>query len=101
MIGTAYNSTLVFSKHGDQIPLTDGQAEAYDTELRNFTMEQPLKSSTNTDEEIWAFPLSSWAYYHKLRQIQWIVQMGFELDIYQVDELAGTYWYVLPANVRE
>ena len=25
--------------------------------------------------------------------MEWIVQMGFELDIYQVDELAGMYWY--------
>ena len=26
--------------------------------------------------------------------MEWIVQMGFELDIYQTDELAGMYWYV-------
>lgn len=25
--------------------------------------------------------------------MEWIVQMGFELAIYQVDELAGMYWY--------
>ncbi len=30
--------------------------------------------------------------------MEWIVQLGFELDIYQVDELAGMYWYVLPVN---
>lgn len=78
----------------------DRQAEVYDTELRKFTKEQPLKDSKDTNEEIWAFPMSSWAYYHKLRQIEWIVQMGFELDIYQVDELAGMYWYVLPSDAR-
>lgn len=76
------------------------QAEAYDIELRKFTKEQPLKDSKDANEEIWAFPMSSWAYYHKLRQIEWIVQMGFELDIYQVDELAGMYWYVISSDVR-
>ena len=43
-------------------------------------------------QEVWSFPLSSWAYYQKLRQMEWIVQMGFELDIYQPGELAGMYW---------
>jgi hypothetical protein len=70
------------------------EAEGVDTDLRNFTKEQPMKDSQTSSEEIWAFPLSSWAYYHKLRQMEWIVQMGFELDIYQVDELAGMYWYL-------
>ena len=48
----------------------------------------------NTSEDLWAFPFSSWAYYHKLQQMEWIVQMGFELDVYQIDELGGMYWYV-------
>lgn len=26
--------------------------------------------------------------------MEWIVQLGFELDIYQIEELAGMYWYV-------
>lgn len=31
--------------------------------------------------------------------MEWIVQLGFELDVYQVDELAGMYWYaVLPVT---
>ncbi|KAH9893729.1 Mak10-domain-containing protein [Xylariomycetidae sp. FL2044] len=42
----------------------------------------------------YSLPLSSWAYLYKLRQMEWIVQLGFELDIYQVDELAGMYWYL-------
>lgn len=69
------------------------EAEGTDTELRNFTKEEAIKDQAS-NEEIWRFPLSSWAYYQKLRQIEWIVQMGFELDIYQVDELAGMYWYL-------
>lgn len=42
----------------------------------------------------YSLPLSSWAYLYKLRQMEWIVQLGFELSIYQVDELAGMYWYL-------
>ena len=61
-----------------------------DTELRKYTKEAPMRESK---EEIWAFPLSSWTYYHKLLQMEWIVQMGFELNIYELDELGGMYWY--------
>lgn len=63
-------------------------------ELRYFTKEEPIKEVQNSSEEIWSFPLSSWAYYHKLHQMEWIVQLGFELEIYQTSELAGMYWYV-------
>ncbi|KAL9614381.1 MAG: hypothetical protein Q9167_001110 [Letrouitia subvulpina] len=69
------------------------EAENLDAELRQFTMEEPIRDLTTSDE-IWSFPLSSWAYYHKLNQMQWIVQMGLELDIYENDELASMYWYL-------
>ncbi|KAI1820877.1 Mak10-domain-containing protein [Xylaria intraflava] len=36
-------------------------------------------------------PLSSWVYVYKLRQMEWIVQLGFELNVYQPDELVGLY----------
>ena len=39
-------------------------------------------------------PLSSWAFLYKIRLMEWIVQLGFELQIYQPDELAGMYWYL-------
>src|SRR6186713_20932 len=44
--------------------------------------------------ESWSFPLSSWAYNIKLRQMQLVLQLGFELQIYQRDEIPGIYWYV-------
>lgn len=69
-------------------------AEGIDTELRRYTKEEPIRGLSAPNEEIWSFPLSSWAYYYKLRQMEWIVQMGFELEIYQLDELAGMYWYL-------
>ena len=70
------------------------KAEDIDTELRPYTMEEPIIDSRLSDEPIFSFPLSSWAYYHKLHQMEWIAQLGFELDVYQADELAGMYWYV-------
>lgn len=66
-------------------------AENTDIELRKYANEEPIRDG---DEVIWSFPLSSWAYYHKLQQLEWIVQMGFELDVYKVDELGGMYWYL-------
>jgi len=68
------------------------QAENLDVELREYTEETPIIDPETSGEELWSFPLSSWTYYHKLRQMEWIVQMGFELDINRLDELAGMYW---------
>ena len=47
-----------------------------------------------SDNLLLSMPLSSWLYCYKLRQMAWIVQLGFELDIYLPDEMAGMYWYV-------
>ncbi|KAL9040205.1 MAG: hypothetical protein Q9180_002050 [Flavoplaca navasiana] len=70
----------------------DLEAENLDVELRKYTGEKPLTDGSPSGPEIWSFPLSSWAYYYKLRQMEWIVQLGFELDIYQNDELSSMYW---------
>lgn len=67
--------------------------EELDIELRQFTMEQPVVDRTISRAPVYAFPLSSWAYFHKLRLMELIVQMGFELSIYQPEELASMYWY--------
>ncbi|RWA09933.1 hypothetical protein EKO27_g5156 [Xylaria grammica] len=45
-------------------------------------------------EESTYLPLSTWTHLMKLRQMEWIVQLGFELRIYQPDELAGMYHYL-------
>ncbi|KAL9579739.1 MAG: hypothetical protein Q9212_004928 [Teloschistes hypoglaucus] len=71
-----------------------GDAESLDVELRKYTGEKPLIDGEDTAAEVWSFPLSSWAYYYKLRQMEWIIQMGFELRVYQNDELSGMYWYL-------
>lgn len=43
---------------------------------------------------MFAFPLSSWVYHQKLQLMTWIIQFGFELDVYQGHELGGMYWYL-------
>jgi hypothetical protein len=69
-------------------------AEELDQDLRQYTHEAPIVDPEISNEPIYSFPLSSWAYFYKLRQMEWIVQMGFELEVYQPDELASMYWYL-------
>jgi hypothetical protein len=45
-------------------------------------------------EPTYSYPLSSWAYHQKLRQIRLVIQLGFELSIYSPEELPGMYWYL-------
>ncbi|CAG8984186.1 hypothetical protein HYALB_00004169 [Hymenoscyphus albidus] len=69
-------------------------AEEMDVDLRQYTREESINDPDISSEPIYSFPLSSWAYFYKLRQMEWLVQMGFELEIYQSDELATMYWYL-------
>lgn len=72
--------------------ILQGDVEEIDCLLQVCLEEQPY---TNQLGHIgYSLPLSSWAYLYKLRQMEWIVQLGFELSIYQPDELAGMYWYL-------
>ncbi|KAK9243994.1 Mak10 subunit, NatC N-terminal acetyltransferase-domain-containing protein [Lipomyces tetrasporus] len=45
------------------------------------------------EEGLRALPLSSWVYFRKLQIMVWIVFMGFELDIYRLDEWPLMLWY--------
>lgn len=75
-----------------------GDAEELDQMLQAKTQEllaKGLQFSPNTipvEENAWS--LSAWTYLYKLRQMEWIVQLGFELEVYQPDEFAGMYWYL-------
>lgn len=69
-------------------------AEEIDQIIQVKTKERPLHLSSDTAAETYALPLSSWTYFYKLRQMEWIVQFGFELEVYQPDELVGMYWYL-------
>lgn len=73
-----------------------GEAEQLDQTLSQLTGEEPSMISLpgNAPAPMLSLPLSSWACLHKLRLMNWIVQLGFELDVYQNDELASMYWYL-------
>ncbi|KAL8397561.1 hypothetical protein RB594_004318 [Gaeumannomyces avenae] len=67
-------------------------AEEVDQLLQVQLDEKPMVSQSS--EPAYSLPLSSWAYLYKLRLMEWIVQLGFELEVYQPDELGGMYWYL-------
>ncbi|OLN92018.1 N-alpha-acetyltransferase 35, NatC auxiliary subunit [Colletotrichum chlorophyti] len=70
-------------------------AEDIDQILQHHVNERPLVyQSASGPVETFSLPLSSWAYLYKVKQMEWIVQLGFELEVYQPDELAGMYWYL-------
>ena len=71
-------------------------AEEIDQLLQVQLEEKPMVPETlgSGSEPAYSLPLSSWAYLYKLRLMEWIVQLGFELEVYQMDELAGMYWYL-------
>ncbi|KAJ4350984.1 N-alpha-acetyltransferase, non-catalitic subunit, partial [Neurospora sp. IMI 360204] len=71
-------------------------AEDIDQLLQIQIDEKPLAYQSQTtltlgSEPGYSLPLSSWAYLYKLRLMEWIVQLGFELEVYAPDELAGMY----------
>ncbi|KAK4095167.1 hypothetical protein PCL_09195 [Purpureocillium lilacinum] len=73
------------------------EAEEIDQILQVKTKEKPMvhqPSMSAPPVESYALSLSSWTYLYKLRQMEWIVQLGFELEVYQPDELGGMYWYL-------
>lgn len=48
------------------------------------------QSSANTIPR----PLETWVQQQKIRIMEWVVLLGFELDIYLPDEYASMYWYL-------
>ncbi|KOS22960.1 N-alpha-acetyltransferase [Escovopsis weberi] len=72
-------------------------AEEIDQSIQAQTKEHPVMHQASfggAPVEAFSLPLSSWTYLYKVRQMEWIVQLGFELEVYQPDELAGMYWYL-------
>ncbi|KAG9681025.1 Mak10-domain-containing protein, partial [Aureobasidium melanogenum] len=40
------------------------------------------------------YPLAAWTYFHKLRVMEWSLQLGFELEVYQDAEMAYLYRFL-------
>ncbi|KAF2836886.1 Mak10-domain-containing protein [Patellaria atrata CBS 101060] len=58
------------------------ECEVFDEDLRQVAPEMQIS------------PLSLWSYHQKLRQMEWVTQLGFEQDVYLPDELGGMYWWL-------
>lgn len=71
-------------------------AEDIDQIMQNQTQERPvmMQAIDGSPIETFALPLSSWAFLYKIKQMELIVQLGFELEVYQPDEHGGMYWYL-------
>lgn len=69
------------------------EAEEMDGYLQTLTSETPLSYGPSEDPAF-AYSLSSWIYHHKLMHLRLLIQMGFELDIYESAEYVDMYWYL-------
>ncbi|SCU89903.1 LAFA_0E21770g1_1 [Lachancea sp. 'fantastica'] len=63
------------------------QIETYELELEAHTIKDML------DEENSLMPMTTWAFYMKLRAMSDFVLMGFELDVYRPWEFFSMFWY--------
>lgn len=73
--------------------LVQQEAEEIDGSLLERLKETPMPNNDGSPPS-YALPLSSWAYYYKCRVMEWILQLGFELEIYQAHEMAGMYYFL-------
>lgn len=67
--------------------------------IQNWNSLQELTEPLDEDlhelaPDVLEYPLSRWILHHKLQQMEWIVLLGFEQDVYLPDELAGMYWWL-------
>lgn len=67
--------------------------------LHPGSLQQAAPSDPDDDEQhtgppAFHLPLSSWTHLYKVKIMEWMVQLGFELEIYQPNEMAGMYWYL-------
>lgn len=69
-------------------------AEEVDVVLASEMNEPAMAWPRPTSPPSHSLSLSSWAYLYKLKLMEWIVQLGFELDVYAPDELGGMYLYL-------
>jgi hypothetical protein len=73
------------------VSILDGlQAEAENADAQLHE----LSGNASSSPQDHFYPLAAWAYFHKLRVIEWSVQLGFELEVYQHQELAHMYRFL-------
>ncbi|KAL2759451.1 hypothetical protein ACRALDRAFT_1074260 [Sodiomyces alcalophilus JCM 7366] len=72
-------------------------ADNMDQVLQHQTGEEPTTPRKLPDGSTimtYARPLWSWVFLYKLKLMEWIVLLGFELEVYQPDELPGMYYFL-------
>lgn len=64
-------------------------------------LDAKLKAAHNSsDPQRLDSPLFRYSYISKLRVMEWIIQLGFELEVYLPDEYAGMYWLLSSVSKR-
>ena len=74
----------------DQI---QADAEETDALVQELAAEEPARYP-DQGTLTYQYPLSSWVYHYKLVQMELLIQMGFELRVYAVEEMYQMYWYL-------
>lgn len=68
------------------------EAELIDSDIHSISKSAQFKFAGSGPLQF--YPLAAWAYFHKLRVMEWVVQLGFELEVYLPDEFAGMYCFL-------
>lgn len=71
----------------------EGDVERVESHIKN-SLPAVTEMGLYPSEDPWHWPLRDWVHSFKMRQLDWIVKLGFELRIYQNAELAGMYRYL-------
>lgn len=66
------------------------EAEFLDADLHAINNSAPYHFAGGM-EPLQFYPLAAWVYFHKLLIMEWMLGLGFEMDVYLPDELAGMY----------
>lgn len=85
------------------------EAEMADGDIHNIAAEvlvsggkSAAKEFAGSLETLQYFPLAAWAYFQKLVVAEWTVLLGFETEVYLVDEMASMYAFLaFLAQTRE
>lgn len=65
-------------------------AEDTDTDIQNITRDAPPNKLARHEPAAY-YPLASWVFFHKLRVMEHVLLLGFELSVYSPDENSSIY----------
>jgi len=65
-------------------------AEDVDTDIQNITRDAPPNKLARHEPAAY-YPMASWVFFHKLRVMEYVLLLGFELSVYSPDENSSIY----------